>query len=107
MLCGRNKLYEYQKKLDVAEMSILRWMMGRIGKTRRERTRNKRIRDRAGIVEASKKAQERRLPNEKKGKPRRKKNAGPSDRRKESHGKTEEKELTRGHWDQERVELGN
>ena len=47
-----------EKKLDVAEMKMLRWMCG---VTKMDRIRNERIRGTTKVVEVSKKAQERRL----------------------------------------------
>lgn len=47
-----------REELDVAEMSSFRWMMG---KPRRNRIKNKRIRDRTGLAQESKKAQGRQL----------------------------------------------
>ena len=47
-----------EKRMDVAEMRMLRWMLG---KTKRDRIRNERIREMAGVAECSKKVQERRL----------------------------------------------
>lgn len=47
-----------ERKLDVAEMRMVRWALG---KTRRDRVRNVKIRGMAGVVEVSKKIQESRL----------------------------------------------
>lgn len=47
-----------ERKLDVAEMKMLRWMCG---VTRLDKIRNERIRGTVKVVEASKKVQERRL----------------------------------------------
>ena len=47
-----------EKRLDVAEMKMLRWMCG---VTKMDRIRNERIRGTTKVVEVSKKAQERRL----------------------------------------------
>ena len=47
-----------EKKLDVAEMKMLRWMCG---VTKMDRITNERIRGTTKVVEMSKKAQERRL----------------------------------------------
>ncbi|XP_013775770.1 uncharacterized protein LOC106460599 [Limulus polyphemus] len=47
-----------EKKLEIAEMKMLRWMCG---VTRLDRTRNERIRGTTKVVEISKKVQERRL----------------------------------------------
>lgn len=47
-----------ERKLDVAEMKMLRWMCGC---TRRDRVRNNKIRDTVKVVEISKKVQERRM----------------------------------------------
>ena len=47
-----------EKKLDVAEMRMLRWMCG---VTKMDRIRNERIRGTTKVVESSKKVQERRL----------------------------------------------
>ena len=50
--------YKEEKKLDVAEMKMLRWMSG---VTRRDRVRNEHIRGTAKVTEVSKKIQESRL----------------------------------------------
>lgn len=47
-----------EKKLEVVEMRMLRWSMG---KTRKDRIRNEVIRKMGGVIEVSKKIQERRL----------------------------------------------
>ena len=47
-----------EKRLDVAEMKMLRWMCG---VTKRDRIRNERIRGTTKVIEVSKKAQERRM----------------------------------------------
>jgi glucose/arabinose dehydrogenase len=48
----------HEKRLEVAEMRMLRWTLG---KTRRDRIRNDTIREMAGVIEISRKVQEGRL----------------------------------------------